>query len=875
MIGIGLAIIGVALIFALTQTSNTQPIPFLPPIDTPSNVQHFTSEKDILLAFQNSMAQSGFSGRGMMDGALPQMGGNITKATSEAASGSAGGAGAPSAAPNYSNTNVQVQGVDEADIVKTDGKYIYSFYRNRLVITKAYPAESMEIVKQLTLENISPQQMFINGDKLILFGSKYENVQPAPYDSRVLGTAEGISSSSGASAITPSKIAAPGIGGDMMIYPPYWGYSKSIVYVYNVSDHSNPTLEKQLEFTGNYVSGRMIDNIVYFVMTSYPDYRILSEGSGGGSIIPMMKEDGVEAPIARAQDIGYIAPIYAQQFITLGSLDLDTEKVNRKTIVGNAENVYASADNLYVTHTIWNYWQPIPIGTEVNPDDLPEKVSDSFQKTVVYKFALNHGNVDYKGYASVPGHVLNQFSMDEYNGNVRIATTIDQQWDFMGRVSNPSTNNVYVLNEDMDIVGRLEDLAKGESIYSARFIENRGYLVTFKKVDPLFVIDLSNPEKPIVVGKLKIPGYSDYLHPLDATHIIGVGKDAIPSKEGDFAWYQGMKLAVFDVSDVENPVQQHSIIIGDRGTDSYALQDHKAFLYDKEKELLVLPIYLYEITDEVKQQYQDQAKQRGADWRSFPAYGVPTFQGAFVYHLNLEDGFVEKGRITHVSKEIDLKSGYYYDWEYQVQRSLFIDNTLFTVSQAKIKANDLDTMKEISSVEFPRATGEFTFNYSTSENTYSAGTGIGSGSNGNMSITKDKAIIDLYLYGLSYANKHGEFDDSSYYDKLAAAFDWDAWKNYPEYTETYPTDYGKSYTSESVYLTVTNGDFTEYRNINPDLEKRQMKSFWNAMDDVYHELADKAKVVEPNYGYGYGYGYGGGVVTQDSAVPPTTVDTGN
>lgn len=828
MFGVGLAIIGVALIFALAQSSTPLPNQNVLP-STPNKVQFFNSENDLLLAFKNSSVLNGYYGRDMMGGALPMMG-NAVKSESAADGGSTG---AP--APSYSNTNVQVQGVDEADMVKTDGKYIYSFYRNRLVITQAFPADEMKIVKQLTLENITPQEMFINGNKLILFGSKYET--NANDDPRVLGTSAGISS---------SKMTAPvGVGVDM-IYPPYWGYSKAIVYVYDISNAENPSLEKELEFTGSYVSGRMIDDVVYFVMTSYPDYRVLDNGNG--SIIPMMKEDGVESPIASVREIGYIYPVYAQQFITLGSLDLGTEKLHKETIVGSAENVYASTDNMYITHTIWNYWQPIPIGTEIDADSIPRETNDSFQKTVIYKFALNNGKVDYQGFGSVPGRVLNQFSMDEYKGNVRIATTIDQQWDMMGRESRKSSNNVFVLNEDMELVGRLEGLAKGESIYSARFMGERAYLVTFQKIDPLFVIDLSNPENPNVLGKLKIPGYSDYLHPLDETHIIGIGKDATPSKDGDFAWYQGMKLAVFDVSNVENPVQQHSLIIGDRGTDSFALHDHKAFLYDAEKELLVLPVYLYEITDEVKQQYEEQAKQWGADITSWPMYGVPTFQGAFVYHLNLSDGFVEKGRITHIDPEVDLKSGYYYDWEYQVQRSLFIDNTLYTVSQSKIKANDLTTMKEISQVEFPQATGEFTFNYSTSSYTYPNGPNTG----GSMSVDKSRATIDAYTYGAFSANKHGELDDGKYYQQLIQDFDWDAWKNYPEYTPTYPTDYSKPYTMDSVYLTVTNGDFTVYHTINPDMDARQMKSFWKSVESVYDDLLGQAEeVTYPNYATPY------------------------
>ncbi len=859
LMGIGLIILVVALGVAVFQPL-TLPTPGTNNQTLPSIVQHFSNENEIINAFAQGQALFGSAGGGR-DILIAGAANSFNKSGAESTGDSSG---AP--APSYSQTNVQVEGVDEADIVKTDGKYIYSFYRNRLIITQAYPSEDMKVVAQVNFdeENISPNQLFVNENQLVLLGYKYDNPgYPIPYARRegdiAVGSAgvavdsvppstvssgsteasagSGSSGAVGVGYATPTtttvtspdvatKIASPGIvGGD---YFPYWGYSKSIVYVYDITDKTNPQLEKELEFIGNYVSSRMIDQDVYFVITSYPDYRVLA-ADAGGSIIPLIKEDGVEKPLAAASDIGYIAPIYAQQFITLGSLDLDTFELHKETIVGSAENVYASLDNLYMTHTIWNYWNPLPVGTVIdNPEDVIQKTNDSFQKTVMYKFALNHGDVDYQGYASVPGRVLNQFSMDEYNGNVRIATTIDQQWDFLGRQTTPSTNNVFVLNEDMKIIGSVRDLAPGESIYSARFIGERGYLVTFQKTDPLFVIDFSNPSNPTVLGKLKIPGYSNYLHPLDETHIIGVGKDAIPSKENDFAWYQGMKLAIFDVSDVENPKELHALTIGDRGTDSYALQDHKAFLYDAENQLLVLPIYLYEITDEVKQQYANETFENG----NFSAYGVPTFQGAFVYKVTLSDGFVEQARISHIDKEVDLKSGYYYDWEYQVQRALFIGNTLYTISQAEIKANMVDGWKEISKVIFPQKTGEFTINYSK-YGTFCLGGGCGST---NIVITKDKTSVDYYPGGGNYQSLHEEFNNVEYYNQIFPTINYDAF-------DAQQDQIGCPGCADGAVenITLTNGDFSAYISIDAGDNVKEIQPFLTKIRSVAEELEEKAK----------------------------------
>jgi uncharacterized secreted protein with C-terminal beta-propeller domain len=187
------------------------------------------------------------------------------------------------------------------------------------------------------------------------------------------------------------------------------------------------------------------------------------------------------------------------------------------------------------------------------------------------------------------------------------------------------------------------------------------------------------------------------LHPIDETHLIGIGKDTIASTYDKFAWYQGLKMAIFDVSDVENPKEMHKIIIGDRGTESEAFNDHKAFLFDKEKQLLVIPINLAEIPAETK------ANKTPEQETQSPTYGEHTFQGAFVFNVSLENGFVEKGRITHVSAEEELKRGYYYSSDSQIRRSLFMDNALYTFSDKILKANNLSDLKEINEIVFPTA----------------------------------------------------------------------------------------------------------------------------------------------------------------------------
>jgi len=310
-------------------------------------------------------------------------------------------------------------------------------------------------------------------------------------------------------------------------------------------------------------------------------------------------------------------------------------------------------------------------------------IPETSEKTAIHRIHIEDGTIKYEASGQVPGHVLNQFSMDEHNGYFRIATTTGEVW---GWGQSTSKNHVYILDMNLNITGRLEDLAHGEKIYSARFMGDRGYLVTFKKIDPLFMLDLSDPHEPRVLGQLKITGYSDYLHPYDETHIIGVGKETVEAEEGNFAWYQGLKISLFDVSDVEAPKEVAKYEIGDRGTDSPILRDHKAFLFDKSKNLLVIPVTVAEI---------DPAKYPGGV--SPNAYGDFVWDGAYVFRISLEEGLVFRGGVTHLDSEAELlKSGYWYYSPYSVKRSLYIGDVLYTISDRKIKMNSLLDLSEIN-----------------------------------------------------------------------------------------------------------------------------------------------------------------------------------
>jgi uncharacterized secreted protein with C-terminal beta-propeller domain len=264
--------------------------------------------------------------------------------------------------------------------------------------------------------------------------------------------------------------------------------------------------------------------------------------------------------------------------------------------------------------------------------------------------------------------------MDEHNGYFRIATTVDQWTQSNDSGSLLTWNNLYTLDSGMNIAGRLEHLAEGERIYSARFMGDRGYLVTFRQTDPLFVIDLSSPAQPKVLGELKIPGFSNYLHPYDENHILGFGLETEETSSGVFT--KGMKLALFDVTDVANPTQMHSLTIGEQGSYSPLLYDHKALLFDKKRNLLGFPISVTE-------------QKTGEEWPS------EVFQGAHIYKISLTNGFQKQAAITH------QENGEHYDWNHYIQRLLTIGNQLYTLSETRVQANDLAQFNLTNALDFP------------------------------------------------------------------------------------------------------------------------------------------------------------------------------
>jgi uncharacterized secreted protein with C-terminal beta-propeller domain len=318
-------------------------------------------------------------------------------------------------------------------------------------------------------------------------------------------------------------------------------------------------------------------------------------------------------------------------------------------------------------------------------------------ETLVQKFQIGGYDATFQAQVNVPGQVLNQYSMDEQDGNFRIATTTSNPDQSTG-----SSNNIFVYGPSLQIVGQLTGLAPGEHIYSARFLGNRAYLVTFQQVDPFFVVDLTDPTAPKVLGDLKIPGFSNYLQPYDENHIIGIGQDTTPNlQENGMPRPTGLKIALFDVTNPEQPQELSHYVLPD-GSDSQALNDPKAFLLSTSKNLMALPV-----------SYPNSDGQYYSYW-----------QGAYVFNVSLDKGIVLKGTIEHQAPGTLSTDGQAipsdgqiapspgtpatggtmipapiaYQQYGNIQRILYINDVLYTVSDSLVKLNNIDSLAELKSI---------------------------------------------------------------------------------------------------------------------------------------------------------------------------------
>lgn len=540
---------------------------------------------------------------------------------------------------SHSTTNNQVEGIEEGDIVVTDGHHIYSIIDNQIVITDASNPKSLKVKSKISLQpNSYPSQLMLHDDMLIVILDQYVEMK----QDRYMG-----------------------------------GISLTKAAFYNIEDAANPKLVREIGQDG-YMNGiRKYNDVLYIVTNKTPNYWLLSEEEDV-ELRPYMYDSASEqiTPMDIKQ-LSILPGSMEPSYTIISAIDLEnleSKEIQTKGFLGGSSTLYMSNEALYLT--AFNY----------SPTIYESKSSTSFTtdiaimpvatNTDIYKFSLDRTKVELVGSTSLKGSILNQFSMDEHNGYFRIATTEGNMW---GSPEQASKNHLFIFDEQLKKVGELTDLAKGERIYSARFMGDKGYIVTFKQVDPLFVIDLANPKNPKVLGELKIPGFSNYLHPLDENHLIGFGYETetrIDSySKQPFTTTAGMKISLFDITDFNNPKEQDAVVIGGRGTYSDLQHNHKALFRNNKYNYFGFPVVVYEGKGEFDVQYKG--------------------NGALVYEITAENGIQLKGNLVTPAKSGEQ----YEEWGTNISRLLYIDETLYTVSGNEIKSYDLKSFKQLGSVD--------------------------------------------------------------------------------------------------------------------------------------------------------------------------------
>ncbi len=527
----------------------------------------------------------------------------------------------------YSQTNVQVEGVDEADLIKLFPPYMALVTKNKVYVVEAYPAEGMEVKSVIELkEDRQPIGVYVANNSLVVLSSSWGWVRPLPSPPLVPPPAEVITTEVEEEGTPTTSPAGKPKEANLTIVPPPAGITE--IQVYDLSDPGEPRLRYSINVTGNYVTSRYLKGYVYVVVNA-PAYRVedkLGVPEVNGEPIPPEE-------IRRLGEGGFEG--FMMYTIVLAFNVVSGEYSYDAYLMNPASYIYVSRENLYILSTVHEPFalelKVIEAVMDYMPEDLREEVSklikdlvypqifealrliekwfNSLEKseqeevisevisevrgitlveTEIFKFRLEALEVVPIARGSVPGYLLDQFSMDEYKGYFRVATTSEviSGLKLMGGAAIERQNNVYVLNEELEVVGKLEGLAVGERIYSARYLGDLMYLVTFRQVDPLFGIDLSDPENPKVIGYLKIPGFSEYLHPY-GNYLIGVGMQA--DEQGRVT---GFKVSVFNVSDPSNITEVSSFVM-EGNVYSEVLRNHRAFVINYREGYIMIPISGY------------------------------------------------------------------------------------------------------------------------------------------------------------------------------------------------------------------------------------------------------------------------------------------
>ena len=476
-----------------------------------------------------------------------------------------GMAEAPMATPapgvDYSETNSQVKGIDEGDIVKTDGNYIYVLRENELIILKADGADT-DIVSRTKvaygyLENGHkyPVEMYVSGDRLAVISNASRMFDGSPKD----------------------------------LARRYRWSSITSADIYDISNRSKPKKLCGVGQDGGFMASRLYDGYIYLV-TNHCVYTEIVEDDFD-TFVPALYRNGAWG-LAQPDCVIVMPPVETAAYTVISAFDIKTgELVSNQSVLGGGTVLYMSRDNIYLACDEYKETASEPV--QESPYTV---VSYTGSSTVtINRFAFDKGKVEYAASGTVDGNLLNQFSMDEFEGNLRVVTTLrsssyqvytDEQhgWSNYKWGDDSMSNALYVLDSGMNVIGRIEGLGEDERVYSVRFDGEAGYFVTFRQVDPLFAADLSDPENPKITSALKIPGFSNYMHVYGDGLLFGIGRDADEKTGRAF----GVKLSMFDVSDKFDIWEKNKLILDTYYTE--ALYNHKAILISPERDIIAFPV---------------------------------------------------------------------------------------------------------------------------------------------------------------------------------------------------------------------------------------------------------------------------------------------
>ena len=615
--------------------------------------------------------------------------------------------GSSDKATNSSTTNNQVAGVDEADFVKNDGKYVYLAQNGVLRIVDAWPAASAHQLSKTTLDG-TPKKLFVEGDRALVYVS-------VP-DPRRSSTSPGASPRYGSGRECTYGYDCDFTGDG----------TATKLEIFDIVDRSNPIKVRELFLSGSLIAARRIgkathtvvaDNLqlfpelVYYTNENLCDYvgsatnnysysptplmppatasvraRAVYEALREANLQIIMNKDlsGILPSISDSSQTGGVLGSPAQlcdglyraqlldgaSFTTLVSVAIDEDgPAHTATILSSPGAVYASASALYMS-----------VPSERSASEVwYSDYEDTPQASSVHKFRIGEHPADtaYLGSGLIKGRVLNQFAMDEKDGYLRVASTT-------GHVPSPDVESQLTVltaqGADLVQVGLIEHLAPVEDIRSVRFDGDKGFIVTFKKTDPLFVLDLASPTDPKIVGELKIPGFSTYIHLLDETHLLSIGYDA--NDHDSFAFFDGVLIQIFDIGDPSAPTLAHRYKIGTRGSSSEALANHLAFNYFAPDKMLALPMTICE---------------GGGDG----TFGdILSFSGLMLFDIDAQTGISEHGRVSYPTPDLSTynngnAASCFHWWSQagsEVQRSIFMDRYVYAISGALMKVQSVDAL---------------------------------------------------------------------------------------------------------------------------------------------------------------------------------------